>query len=281
MLIDAESRFDPGWAARLGVNTDELIMPFVDENATAETLLDICRSGIKSGAADLIIIDSLSALSPAEEKKKTLEESSMMLSARLLSRFFRDTVISVGRKEVCFVMIGQIRSSAAMYPGKLDALMCGNAIRHYSHYILSTGRKLPADKNIVTRDNGFVLTLNILKAPGSAEGVSLEEEFIKEKGIDRTLDIVNLGISTGVIVRPTTSSYELFGEKYRGLKQLYSAVKSSQIEGDLYSKIREVLEKAPSAVVGKRIDDVTDGITEDIEDDTDDSEPTVGYSETT
>lgn len=226
-LIDSENRFDPEWARHLGVNIDELLIPELPANVTAEKVLDLYIALADAGASDLIIIDSISALSPREEVDKTLEEGSMALTARTMSRYFRKVVATNKKHAVCGVLVGQLRSSMEKYATAIEGLTCGLAIRSHSHYIISTGRKLPQTSNFVTKDEGFVLAFNILKAPGM-EGVRLECEFRKNEGIDTLVDRVNLLVSNGVIGKDG-ASYVLNNTKYRGIRSMTEAVKESSV----------------------------------------------------
>jgi recombination protein RecA len=237
-LIDSENRFDPVWASKLGVNIDELLVPDLPADITAEKVLDLYIALADAGASDLIIIDSISALSPREEMEKTLEEGSMALTARAMSRFFRKVGATNKKHDVCGVLVGQLGSSMEKYAAVIDGLTCGNAIKSHSHYIISASRKQPQSANLVTKEEGFVLTLNLLKAPG-IEGLKIECEFRKNEGIDLLTDKVNICIANNIIEYIGTS-YVIDDKKFRGVRSLTEAIKfSEELQKYLDGKIEE------------------------------------------
>ena len=224
VYIDAEARFNSEWASIQGADTNKLDVVNVMENASAEQVLDLYITVASERAADLIVIDSISGLSPREELDKTMEENSMALTARVLSKFFRKSTGVNSSANICGLLIGQIRATMSQYAPKLDSLAGGNALRHYCEYIVRTSRKNATDANKVTRDTGFIATMNMMKAPGVIPE-QLEFEFRHNVGIDVDADVITRAVKCGVIER-SGASYIMpgTGEKVRGIRNLMNSM---------------------------------------------------------
>lgn len=146
--IDMERTFDGVWAAKHGVNLQTLVLG--SQYATAESAMDDFILFTKSGAVDLIILDSVQALSPKGEqetkkgKEKSLEDDTMALLARKLSQFFRISSSSVYTGNVAILLIGQARTNLGGFVA-FDSLSGGHALNHWSSMTLHIGRGAKAD----------------------------------------------------------------------------------------------------------------------------------------
>lgn len=208
IYINAEHKFDPEWAQVQGVDLPSLgiISP---EGASAEQILDCYIEVVKEYAADLVVIDSVSALSPGAEQDRTMAEDTMALVARILSKFFRKGTGLTSKGNTCCLFIGQTRDTLSPYASKLSSLAGGHALKHMNQFILCTGRKTPQSGNNVTRDTGFIWTIDALKTTGPGEGTRLEYEFKYGMGVDKNSDIINLAISSGILDKGGGGNYTL------------------------------------------------------------------------
>jgi len=217
IYISAEARFSPEWAEHLGVDLTRLHVLPQGEHISAEEILDVYIGVAEARAADLIVVDSVSALSPMEELDKAMNEGSMALTPRVLSKFFRKATGVNYAAGICGILVAQTRDTLDMYPRKLDSLTGGHALKHYSQYIIQTSRKNAKEGvNIVSKNDGFVITLDMAKATGPGEGRRLEYEFIRAttaglsgSGIDTDLDIISIAIEMGIIEKPSSGMYTI------------------------------------------------------------------------
>lgn len=229
LLIDAEGRFSAEWATTQGVDTDNLEVISPDKGTTAEAILDIYRGVADAKAADLIIVDSISALSPNDEKNKSLSDSTMALVARLLSKFFRIATGANSAGKICAILVAQPRSTLSQYESKMSKLPGGQAIKSYGDYIMYVSRLTPNEKSNITREEGFIMSLDLIKLTGRHSTEELKYEFIFDVGIDPSTDIVKYGISRGIIEYGSAGSWTIQhkdkeAEKGRGYANLVGRV---------------------------------------------------------
>lgn len=197
-LIDAEASFDKVWATKQGVNLEELIL--MQGYNTAEEALDNFIELMKSKSVDLLIIDSVSALSPkgeqetAKGKEKSIADDEMALMARKLSKFFRISTGQVHKANCAVILIGQTRTNLGGFIA-FESLAGGNALSHYASLILSFKRgpksDAPTEKvyNEETEENETVLTgfssvirIDKTKISSKIEGSEVVLPFMFENG---------------------------------------------------------------------------------------------------
>jgi recombination protein RecA len=128
-FIDAEHALDPIYAKNLGVNIDEL---WVSQPDTGEQALDIAESLIRSGAVDVIVVDSVAALTPQAEIEGDMGDSHMGLQARLMSQALRKLTGTIGKSKTCLIFINQIRMKIGVMFGNPETTTGGNALKFYS-----------------------------------------------------------------------------------------------------------------------------------------------------
>ena len=128
-FIDAEHAFDPTYAKKLGVNTDELLISQPD---TGEQALDICETLVRSGALDVIVIDSVAALVPKAELDGEMGDTHVGLQARLMSQALRKLTGTVSKSTTCVIFINQIRMKIGVMFGSPETTTGGNALKFYS-----------------------------------------------------------------------------------------------------------------------------------------------------
>ena len=128
-FIDAEHALDPVYAKNLGVNIDEL---WVSQPDTGEQALEICENLVRSGAVDIIVVDSVAALTPQKEIEGEMGDSVMGLQARLMSQALRKLTAIVGKSKCIVVFINQIRMKIGVMFGNPETTTGGNALKFYS-----------------------------------------------------------------------------------------------------------------------------------------------------
>ena len=136
-FVDAEHALDPTYAKSLGVNTDEL---WVSQPDTGEQALEIAESLVRSGAVDIIVIDSVAALTPQAEIEGDMGDSHMGLQARLMSQALRKLTGTISKSGCCLVFINQIRMKIGVMFGNPETTTGGNALKFYSSVRLEVRR---------------------------------------------------------------------------------------------------------------------------------------------
>ena len=136
-FIDAEHAFDPTYAKKLGVNTDELLISQPD---TGEQALDICETLVRSGALNVIVIDSVAALVPKAELDGEMGDTHVGLQARLMSQALRKLTGTVSKSTTCVIFINQIRMKIGVMFGSPETTTGGNALKFYSSLRLDIRR---------------------------------------------------------------------------------------------------------------------------------------------
>ena len=169
--LDAENRFNKAWAQKQGVDLDKLVLIQPTGSTTAEDMLQFLLDRTKDGSTDLIVLDSVSALSPRREFENDIEKESMALAPALLSKFFRMVVGAAGSanggKGVCGLFVTQYRETLNMYATGLGKVPGGNALKSYAQYILACSARSPKEDNRITKETGFVMSVQLLKMAGS------------------------------------------------------------------------------------------------------------------
>jgi recombination protein RecA len=143
-FIDAEHALDPGYARKLGVNIDEL---WISQPDTGEQALDIAESLVRSGAVDIIVIDSVAALTPQAEIEGEMGDSHMGLQARLMSQALRKLTGILSKSRTCLVFINQIRMKIGVMFGNPETTTGGNALKFYSSVRMEVRRIETISKN--------------------------------------------------------------------------------------------------------------------------------------
>src|SRR3712207_2326210 len=136
-FIDAEHALDPGYARKLGVNIDDLLISQPD---TGEQALEICDTLVRSGAIDVIVIDSVAALVPKAELEGKRSESRPRLQARLMSQALRKLTASIARSKTTVIFTSQIRSKIGVMFGSPETTTGGNALKFYASVRLDIRR---------------------------------------------------------------------------------------------------------------------------------------------
>ena len=236
-FIDAEHAIDIGYTKRLGVNCDELLISQPD---TGEQALEIADMLVRSGAIDILVIDSVAALVPRAEIEGEMGDSHMGLQARLMSQALRKLTGSIGKTMTTVIFINQIRMKIGVVFGNPETTTGGNALKFYSSVRLDI-RRIGAikDGQEVVGNRTRVRVVKNKMAPPFTEA---EFDITYGEGISKTGDLIDVGANAGIIDK-SGSWYSYQGERIgQGRENVKRFLAENQdMNDEIYQKCREAL----------------------------------------
>lgn len=252
-FIDAEHALDPVYAEKLGVDLDELI---VSQPDTGEQALEICDSLVRSGAVDVIIVDSVAALVPKAEIEGDMGDSHVGLQARLMSQALRKLTGNVKQANCLLVFINQIRMKIGVMFGNPETTSGGNSLKFYASVRLDirrTGAVKEGDE--IT---GNETRVKVVKNKVSPPFKQAEFQIMYGSGINQLGEVVDLGVDQK-FVEKAGAWYSYNGDKIgQGKANAVKFLKENpEIAAEIEGKIREVLmpTPAPKEEKGKRTEE--------------------------
>ncbi len=193
-FIDAEHALDPAYAAKLGVDLEELLISQPD---TGEQALEIADTLVRSGAVDILVIDSVAALTPRAELEGEMGDSLPGLQARLMSQALRKLTASISKSNCLVIFINQIRMKIGVMFGSPETTTGGNALKFYSSVRLDI-RRIGAikDKDEVI---GNQTRVKVVKNKVAPPFKVVEFDIMYGEGISKTGELIDLGVKAGVV----------------------------------------------------------------------------------
>lgn len=193
-FVDAEHALDPGYAGKLGVNVDDLL---VSQPDTGEQALEIVDMLVRSGAVDIVVVDSVAALTPKAEIEGDMGDSHMGLQARLMSQALRKLTANIKRSNTLVIFINQIRMKIGVMFGSPETTTGGNALKFYASVRLDIRRigSVKKGDEIVGSETRVKVVKNKVAPPFK----QAEFEILYGEGISFAGELVDLGVSYGFI----------------------------------------------------------------------------------
>ncbi len=247
--IDAEHALDPEYARKLGVDIDNL---FISQPDSGEQALEICDQLVRSGALDIIVIDSVAALVPKAEIDGEMGDSHMGLQARLMSQALRKMTASISKTNTCVVFINQIRMKLGVMFGNPETTTGGNALKFYASVRLdvrsvqsikgNTGDLLVAAKDEDSSVVGKKTKVKVVKNKVAPPLKVATFDIMYGEGISRTGELVELGTQLEIIQKSGSwFSYKdsRLGQGAENVKKLF--LDNPELADEVEKAIREKL----------------------------------------
>ncbi len=242
-FVDAEHALDPTYAERLGVNIDELL---VSQPDTGEQALEITDMLVRSGAVDIVVIDSVAALTPKAEIEGDMGDSHMGLQARLMSQALRKLTANIKRSNTLVIFINQIRMKIGVMFGSPETTTGGNALKFYSSVRLDIRRTGAIKKGdeVVGNETKVKVVKNKVAPPFKI----VNFEILYGEGISHEGELIAMGVDNNLIDK-AGAWYSYNGERIgQGKEKVRDFLKENpEIANDIEAKLREMLLPKPKS----------------------------------
>jgi recombination protein RecA len=246
--VDAEHALDPAYAANCGVNIDDL---YISQPDTGEQALDITETLIRSGAVDVIVIDSVAALVPKAEIEGDMGDTHVGLQARLMSQALRKLTAAISRSRTSAVFINQLREKVGIVFGNPEVTPGGRALKFYSSVRIDLRRSesIKRGSEII----GARVKARVVKNKVAPPFRTAEFDILFNQGISKEGDLIDLGLATGTVQK--AGAFFAYGETKLGqgrenardfLRQHPEL--AAQLEGEL-KPARAVRRVSPEGVI--------------------------------
>jgi len=254
-FVDAEHALDPQYAAKLGVQLDELLISQPD---TGEQALEITDTLVRSGAVNMVIVDSVAALTPKSELEGDMGDSNVGVQARLMSQAMRKLTGSISRSNCMVIFINQIRMKIGVMFGSPETTTGGNALKFYASVRLDI-RRIGAIKD---RDEvvGNATRVKIVKNKVAPPFRQVEFDIMYGEGISRMGELIDMGVKAGVVEKAGSwFSYrdERIGQGRENARLFLK--KNPKLAQEIENKIREAHGLDPVMSSGNPADEVVEG----------------------
>jgi recombination protein RecA len=236
-FVDAEHALDPIYAEKLGVNIEELL---VSQPDTGEQALEICDMLVRSGAVDVVIVDSVAALTPKAEIEGDMGDSHVGLQARLMSQALRKLTANIKRSNTLCIFINQIRMKIGVMFGNPETTTGGNALKFYSSVRLDIRRigSVKDGDEVVGNETRVKVVKNKVAPPFK----QAEFQILYGEGISKEAELIDLGVKQNHVEK-AGAWYSYNGDRIgQGKANVVRYLKENpQIANDLEQKLRNEL----------------------------------------
>ena len=236
-IVDAEHAFDRVYAEALGVDTENLLISQPDNG---EQALEIADNLIRSGAIDLLIVDSVAALTPKAEIEGEMGDSKMGLQARLMSQALRKLTASISKTHCTAIFINQLREKIGVMFGNPETTTGGNALKFYSSVRLDIRRtgQLKSGDEVMGNSTRVKVVKNKVASPFR----KAEFDIMYGKGISKTGELIDLGVDHGIVKK--SGSWFSYGDTKLGqgrdaVKQLLED--NPELSEEIENKIKDAI----------------------------------------
>ncbi|HCY25085.1 MAG TPA: recombinase RecA [Cryomorphaceae bacterium] len=239
-FIDAEHAFDRSYAEKLGINTDDLIISQPDNG---EQALEIADNLVRSGAVDILIIDSVAALTPKAEIEGEMGDSRMGLQARLMSQALRKLTGTISKTNCCVIFINQLREKIGVMFGNPETTTGGNALKFYASVRVDIRRSTQIKDG--DRVMGNRTRVKVVKNKVAPPFRTAEFDIMYGLGISKAGELIDLGVEHDILTK--SGSWFSYGETRLGqgrdtVKQLF--IDNPELAEEVEAKIRAVIDAA-------------------------------------
>jgi recombination protein RecA len=236
-FVDTEHAMDANYAQRLGVDLNNLLL---SQPEFGEQALEIVEALVRSGAIDIIVIDSVAALTPRVEIEGDMGDAQMGSQARLMSQAMRKLNAAIGKSNTCVIFTNQLRSKIGVVYGNPETTTGGNALKFYASVRIDVRRKevIKDGQEII----GNRVRAKIVKNKVAPPFKEVEFDIMYNEGISKIGDMIDLGTQFGIIQK-SGSWYTFNGERVQGregLKKLLS--ENKELIDSLETQVKEVLQ---------------------------------------